>query len=86
MWMEKQIGRAGSGGPLAHVRLYEFLSWALWHYFSLRRRWYLGPKRSLEWLEENRQQLFAIITRALAPGARLNDVKKMAELIHAGRP
>ena len=75
LWSEKMLARAEKGDPEGDYRRHWLLMALLEDYFALRGQWYLGPKRSLTFLERERPKDFATFRRAFDPSASIEDVR-----------
>lgn len=47
-------------------------------YFEINQLWYLGDKHALNWLKQNKPELFALFEEAFDPSATLNKIEKLA--------
>lgn len=52
-WLQKMFRRAKKGDIEGNFRYHWMLTDALEIYFNIKGVWYLGPKKSLQWLYEN---------------------------------
>ena len=75
LWLEKMLARAGKGDAEGDYRRHWLLMTLLEDYFAFREQWYLGPKRSLSYLECERPEHFALFRDALKPSASLEDIR-----------
>jgi hypothetical protein len=62
----------------AHLRFEALEGW-----FRLRRRWYRGPKKSLQWLKENEPAIHLTFARALAHAASDDDLTALVACVLA---
>jgi hypothetical protein len=81
LWLEKMLARAEKGDPEGNYRRHWLLMVLLEDYFALRRQWYLGPKRSLAFLESERPKDFAAFCRAFAPSASIEDIRAAVTMV-----
>ncbi len=82
LWLEKMLSRSQKGDVEGNYRLHWLLKEALEIYFILRGRWYLGPKTSLASMRSDNLEHFGIFEKALAPGARIEDIKAMVNIVN----
>ncbi len=81
VWARKMLGRIGRGDVEAHYRHHMLLTQLLEDYFALRGAWYRGPKESLAELRKSDPGTFAAFDRALVPGAPLDDLAALVDLV-----
>jgi hypothetical protein len=81
LWSEKMLARAEKGDAEGNYRRHWLLMALLEDYFALREQWYLGPKRSLTFLERERPKDFATFCRAFDPSASIEDVRAAVEMV-----
>jgi hypothetical protein len=67
LWLEKMLARAEKGDVEGDHRRHWLLTNLLEDYFALRGLWYLGPKRSLAFLQAEQPKDFALFRRARRP-------------------
>ena len=67
-WLDKMLARAEKGDPEGDFRRHWLLTALLEDYFAFRGRWYLGPKSSLAFLQNEQPDHYAAFCRALARG------------------
>ncbi|MDR3613635.1 MAG: hypothetical protein P4L53_08710 [Candidatus Obscuribacterales bacterium] len=77
-WIEKTLVRIQASDPESNYRRAWLLSSLLENYFEFRKLWYLGPKESMLWLEQNAPHALTLFSKSLAPGAPLNEIKNLA--------
>lgn len=68
-WAQKQLDRIAAGDVHGLYRRVELQTFAIEHYFQIRRKRYWGPKAGLQWLAENdpaTYKLFAKVFRSPA--------------------
>ena len=75
LWLEKMLARAEKGDAEGDYRRHWLLKEVLEIYFTLRGRWYLGPKKSLALLQEQNPAHFDVFRKAFAPDATMADVR-----------
>jgi hypothetical protein len=89
-WILKMLERArrGRADPHdleAHYRGHWLLKDLLELAFTLRDRWYEGPKRALATLSHSDPSLHALFDAALAPHAEFSALEALVRAIHAGQ-
>lgn len=52
-------------------------------YFNIRDRWYLGPKKSLQWLLDNDKEAYYIFNDALKINADMTEIERLIQFIVA---
>lgn len=77
-WAGKMLGRLSKGDIEGNYRRSWLLTALLEDYFHLRGRWYEGPKKSFEWLLNNKPDLHRAFEEALSPGAEVGKIKALA--------
>jgi hypothetical protein len=77
-WYPKMLARIARGDVEANYRRAWLLYDALETWFTLRGRWYRGPKESLAWLAAHEPASHALFVRALDPGAEHADLVALA--------
>jgi hypothetical protein len=90
-WIVKMTERARRGvedpGDLeAHYRRHWLLKDLLEYAFTLRNRWFRGPKAALATLRAEEPALFSLFAEALAPGATFSTLERVAAAVHALTP
>jgi len=73
-WAWKMLRRAEVGDSEGHYRRHWLLMALLEDWFHLRTQWYLGPKRSLNFLRQHHPEANASFEKALHPQADLADI------------
>ncbi len=66
-WFHKMLNRIQRDDTEAHFRRHWLLVDLLPTYFGLLQAWYMGPKRSLQWLEENKPNVYKAFQTILDP-------------------
>lgn len=66
-WLRKMLERIQREDTEAHYRRHWLLMDLLPTYFSLRDRWYLGPKRALRWLAEYEPPIYRCFQQIFHP-------------------
>jgi hypothetical protein len=82
-WLEKTLHRIARGDLEGHYRRVMLLYQALEDYFTLRDRWYLGPKAAFAWMRQQDPETYRRFEEALAPGADLAAIRAMVEAVLA---
>ena len=54
---------------------------ALEIYFDIKGVWYLGPKKSLQWLDENDKEAYEIFDKALRINADIVAIERLIRYI-----
>jgi hypothetical protein len=81
VWACKMLSRIRRGDVEAHYRYHWLLYQLLEDYFTLRGRWYWGPKLALAELQKEEPPTYAAFARALAPQAPLEAVEALVEIV-----
>jgi predicted nucleotidyltransferase len=81
VWIRKMLARIRRGDIEAQYRHHWLLYQMLEDYFALRGQWYRGPKRALGDLLIIEPHAFVAFERALAPGAPLDTLEALAEIV-----
>jgi hypothetical protein len=90
-WIVKMTERARRGATdphdlEAHYRRHWLLKDLLEYSFTLRNRWYCGPKAALAALQREEPALYTLFSTALLPGASLGSLEALASAVAALRP
>ena len=64
-----------------HYRQHDLLSKILPLYFNLVGEWYLGDKHALNWLKNNKSDLFNLMTQAFKPTATIEEISSLVEKV-----
>lgn len=80
-WMKKMLRRAGKGDIEGDFRCHWLLVDSLEIYFNLRDLWYLGPKKSLIWLNDNDKITYELYREALNIGSSFTKVEKLIKRV-----
>lgn len=75
LWLEKMLARAEKGDAEGDYRRHWLLKDVLEMYFTLRGRWFLGPKKSLALLRDQNPAHSDVFQKAFAPSASMADVR-----------
>jgi hypothetical protein len=86
VWAWKMLLRASHPDIEADYRRTWLLMMLLEDYFALRQRWYLGPKPSFAWLAANEPDAHAAFAAALKPGAGLEAIRRLVEVVAGPEP
>jgi predicted nucleotidyltransferase len=84
VWAWKMLDRAGRGeegdveGDYRRVWL---LTALLEDYFTLRDRWFLGPKEAMRWLDREDRQSAAAFRAALRPQGTIGEIEALVERV-----
>ena len=84
-WAYKMVNRARRPDAEGNFRRAWLLTALLEDYFSLRGKWYEGPKKALRWLEQFDEPTFVAFRRALEPEASLELISRLVPLV-VGEP
>jgi hypothetical protein len=76
------LARAEKGGPEGDYRRRWLLQTLPEIYFTLNGLWYLGPKRSLAFLQQNKPDHFEALRRAFAHGATIADIRAAVAVVN----
>lgn len=71
-WFHKMLKRLNRNDAESHFRRHWMLVDLLPSYFAMQQIWYMGPKQSLQWLEENEPGDYALFQTILQPGCDTN--------------
>lgn len=80
-WLQKMLKRAKKGDIEGNFRYHWMLNDSLEIYFNIKDRWYLGPKKSLQWLLENDKEAYYIFNNALKINADITEIERLIQLI-----
>ncbi|HYD81049.1 MAG TPA: nucleotidyltransferase domain-containing protein [Paucimonas sp.] len=80
-WPAKMLARIGRDDIEGNYRRVWLLTTLLEDYFRLRRLWYQGPKKSLQWLVANDPKAYGAFAAALRPGASDESIAELAEIV-----
>lgn len=81
VWAWKMLRRAEVGDSEGHYRRHWLLMALLEDWFQLRTQWYLGPKRSLNFLRQHHPETYACFEKALHPQASLAEISALIALV-----
>lgn len=84
-WAWKMLDRAGRGDVEGHFRRAWLLTMQLENFFVLRNQWYLGSKAALRLLQTNHPEVRAVLERALAPEASLDEIEALVLAVNGPR-
>jgi hypothetical protein len=80
-WAYKMVARARRSDAEGNFRRAWLLTALLEDYFSLRGKWYEGPKKALGWLEQFDKSTFGAFRQALEPEASLEVVARLVPVV-----
>ena len=80
-WLQKMLRRAKKGDIEGNFRYHWMLTDALEIYFDIKGIWYLGPKKSLQWLYENDKGAYEIFDNALRINADIGAIEGLVRYI-----
>ncbi|MDF2699806.1 MAG: putative nucleotidyltransferase [Haloplasmataceae bacterium] len=80
-WLIKMLKRAKRQDTEGNYRFHWLLVDSLEIYFSIIRKWYLGPKKSLTWLKENDEKAYNYFDKALNMNTTLEEVDELITFI-----
>ena len=80
-WVFKMLDRTTQADIEGNFRLHWLLHDLLECYFKLRDAWYLGPKKSFQWLKMNDMETYAAFDEALKPNAKYETIKKLVNFV-----
>lgn len=81
IWIDKMLKRSMRGDVEGDYRRAWLLYGILEDYFALRKKWYLGPKESFQWLSSHDPETFALFKAALAPLAKRIDLESLVKRV-----
>jgi predicted nucleotidyltransferase len=82
-WLQKMLKRAEKGDIEGNFRYHWMLTDTLEIYFNIKGKWYLGPKKSLEWLNINDKTAYDLFNNALKINADITEIEKLIQFIVA---
>ncbi|MGH4121568.1 MAG: nucleotidyltransferase domain-containing protein [Clostridium sp.] len=82
-WLQKMLRRAEKGDIEGNFRYHWMLTDALEIYFNIKDRWYLGPKKSLQWLHNNDKEAYYVFNNALRVNTDFTEIEKLIQFIVA---
>lgn len=80
-WLIKMHKRSLKGDTEGDFRYHWLLYDSLEIYFKVMNQWYLGPKKSLEWLKINDPYVYTLFSMALKRNAENSDIVKLIKHI-----
>lgn len=80
-WLQKMLNRAKKGDIEGNFRYHWMLNDSLEIYFNIKDRWYLGPKKSLQWLQDNDKEAYYVFNNALKINTDITDIEKLIQFI-----
>jgi len=80
-WLRKMLNRAKRDDVEGDYRYHWLLKDSLEIYFSIKCKWYLGPKKSLKWLCENEKEAYNLFQDALKPSGDITKIDKLIQYI-----
>ncbi len=80
-WLKRTLIRAEGGSAASDYRRTWLLFELLPAYFELRSIFYLGPKESLAWLEDEDREASHLFSIALQPGAEQADLSRLVAFV-----
>jgi predicted nucleotidyltransferase len=82
-WLQKMFRRAVKGDIEGNFRYHWMLTDALEIYFNIKGIWYLGPKKSLQWLNINDKAAYDLFNNALKINADITAIEELIQFIAA---
>lgn len=82
-WLQKMLKRAEKGDIEGNFRYHWMLTDTLEIYFNIKGKWYLGPKKSLEWLNINDKTAYDRFNNALKINTDITEIEKLIQFIVA---
>lgn len=76
-WLRKMLNRSVKGDVEGNFRYHWLLNDSLEIYFKIIHQWYLGPKKSLQWLQANDPRAFQLFSGALSRTASTADIEDL---------
>lgn len=80
-WARKMLVRATQSDAEGDYRRVWLLTALLEDYFLIRRQWYQGSKKALQWLETYEPKTYELYRRAIKPNATLSEVEKLVDAV-----
>jgi predicted nucleotidyltransferase len=80
-WLYKMLKRSKKNDPEGNYRLHWLLKDSLEIYFNIKGLWFLGSKKSLNWLEINDNKTYELFISAFDRNAHLLDIEKLIDYI-----
>ncbi|OAB42338.1 nucleotidyltransferase domain-containing protein [Paenibacillus antarcticus] len=80
-WLIKMQNRSLKGDIEGDFRYHWLLNDSLEIYFKILNQWYLGPKKSLQWLKTNDPKAYELFSKALNRSAENKDVERLIKHI-----
>ncbi|MCA1054963.1 nucleotidyltransferase domain-containing protein [Rossellomorea aquimaris] len=80
-WLRKMVLRSKKGDLEGNYRRLWALKDSLELYFELQGCWYLGPKKSFNWLEEHDERAYGLFKNAFSDDATQEDYDKLFYLL-----
>lgn len=80
-WLIKMQNRSLKGDIEGDFRYHWLLNDSLEIYFKIINQWYLGPKKSLQWLKTNDPKAYELFSKALNRSAENKDVERLIKHI-----
>ncbi|WP_226577473.1 nucleotidyltransferase domain-containing protein [Halobacillus litoralis] len=80
-WLRKMEVRSQKGDLEGNYRFHWMLKDSLEIYFELNDRWYLGPKKSFEWLKKNDPEAHDLFQRSLQESWEKDHVSRLINYI-----
>lgn len=84
-WAWKMLDRARRADAEGNFRRAWLLTALLEDYFHFRAMWYEGPKKALSFLAASEPHIHAKFEAALLPGANLDNVTEVVEIVAGSR-
>ena len=81
VWFEKMLDRIARDDLEARYRKHWLLVDLLRNYFELRTLWYMGPKRSFQWLKEHDPEIYEAFQNLYSPDCSLEAIKELTPKI-----
>ena len=85
-WAWKMLARMERGDAEGNYRRHWLLMQLLEDYFSLRRQWYLGPKKALMLLRHSDPAVHAAFEAGLHPGATADAIRTLVQQVVGDAP
>ena len=80
-WAHKMLVRLQRADDEGNYRRVWLLTALLEDYFHIRSLWYLGPKKSLRWLQQHDAGTFVAMQLALKPNASVESITALVQLV-----
>ncbi|MFS1511595.1 nucleotidyltransferase domain-containing protein [Chengkuizengella sp. SCS-71B] len=81
-WLRKMKLRSNNNDIEGNYRFHWMLKDSLEIYFELKGLWYLGPKKSFNWLYKNDKVAYNLFKNAFEKNKNTNDIEQLLEYLY----